>query len=187
MPVGGMGGQAKSFAAGSGELHSLLKDADLEISSFRVDHAPIDQAVGYKISYKGRSVVISGDTKKSAAVQRAAEGVDLLVHEALSVPLVNMLRSGAEQAGRKNLVKIFGDITDYHASPEQAAETARDAKVGYLLLNHIVPPLPLPGMEKAFLGEAGKIYPGGITVGADGDFVSLPAGSKDIRVGRRFQ
>ena len=29
--------------------------------------------------------------------------------------------------------------------PEQAAEIARDAKVRYLLLNHIAPPLPMPG------------------------------------------
>jgi ribonuclease Z len=85
-----------------------------------------------------------------------------------------------------NLVKIFADIPNYHTSPEEAAETARDAKVGYLLLNHIAPPLPLPGLEKAFLGAAHDIYSGPIRIGVDGDFVSLPAASTDIKVSRRF-
>ncbi len=97
-----------------------------------------------------------------------------------------MLEAGAAEAGRANLKKIMADIVDYHSSPEQAAETARDAKVGYLLLNHIVPPLPVPGMEKAFLGGAPTLYDGPLRVAADGDFLSLPAGSHDITVGRRF-
>ena len=62
----------------------------------------------------------------------------------------------------------------------------RDARVGYLLLNHIAPPLPLPGLEKAFLGNAPGIYNGRLRVGQDGDFVSMPAGSKAINFSRRF-
>ena len=118
--------------------------------------------------------------------QREAAGVDLLVHEALSGPLTALLKDGAVKAGRMNLAKIFDDIPNYHTSPGEAAETARDAKVGYLLLNHIAPPLPLPGLETAFLGDAPNIYSGTIRIGADGDFVSLPAGSKEIKVSRRF-
>jgi ribonuclease Z len=41
-------------------------------------------------------------------------------------------------------------------------------------------------MEKAFLGDAGSIYKGPIRVGIDGDFISLPAGSKEIRASKRF-
>jgi ribonuclease Z len=164
----------------------LLKDADLEISAFNVDHSPVHPAVGYAIRYKGRSIVLSGDTKKSTAVQREAEGVDVLVHEALSAPMVGLLEQAATSAGRLNVKKLMADIVDYHTSPEQAAETARDAKVKFLLLNHIAPPLPLPGMEKAFLGTAPDIYSGPLRVGADGDFLSLPVGSTDINVSRRF-
>lgn len=186
VPSSGFGGVAKPFAQGGGEAVAVLKDGDVEITSFHVDHTPVDPAVGYKISYKGRSVVISGDTRKSAAVQSAAQGADLLVHEALSPSLVGLLKEGAAKAGRTHLTKIFADIVDYHATPEQAAETARDAKVGYLLLNHIAPPLPVPGMEKAFLGQAGDIFGGDIKVGIDGDFFSLPAGSKEIKASKRF-
>ena len=140
----------------------------------------------FAIGADGRAVVLSGDTKQSDAVRREAQGADLLVHEALSTPLMAILADGATQAGRANLKKIFGDILDYHASPEQAAQTAREAKVGYLLLNHIVPALPLPGMEQAFLGAAPGVFSGPIRVAADGDFFSLLPGSSEITLTRRF-
>ena len=140
---------------------------------------------GYRIRYKDRTVVLSGDTIEWPAVEREARGVDLLVHEALSVPLVANLQRAAEKAGKTNIARIFADIPGYHTTPEQAAGVARDAGVGFLLLNHIVPALPLPGMEAAFLGESGSIFQGPIRVGVDGDFISLPAGSKAIEVGRR--
>jgi len=186
VPPDGFGGIAQPFDPGPTGRMVVLKDADLEIVAFTVDHAPVEPAVGYRITYKGRSVVLSGDTRKSPAVQREAAGVDLLVHEALSPRLVGLLQEAAAKANRANLRQIFGDIIDYHTTPEEAAETARDAAVGYLLLSHIAPPLPLPGMESAFLGNAPSIYSGPIRVGADGDFVSLPAGTRDIVYSRRF-
>lgn len=182
----GFGGVAKPFVMGADGRVVVLKDGDLEIVAFTVAHAPVHPAVGYRISYKGRTVVLSGDTKQSSAVQRESAGVDVLVHEALSPPLVGLLVDAAAKAGRKNLPKIFDDILDYHATPEQAAHTAREAKARYLLLNHIVPPLPLSGMEAAFLGDAPKLYGGPIRVGLDGDFISLLPGSTEIKLSRRF-
>jgi ribonuclease Z len=186
LPASGFGAKALPFTAPDAGRVVLLKDATLEISAFNVDHSPVHPAVGYVIRYKDRSVVISGDTKKSAAVQREAANVDVLLHEALSAPMVGLLESAAASAGRPNVKKLMADIVDYHSSPEQAAETARDAKVKYLLLHHIAPPLPMPGMEKAFLGAAPDIFSGPVRVGADGDFLSLPIGSKDIQSSRRF-
>jgi ribonuclease Z len=187
VPSGGFGGEARSFDVTDPDGRVVLVDEpDLQIVAFSVNHAPVHPAVGYRIRYKDRTVVLSGDTSKCAAVQREARGVDLLVHEALSVPLVAILEHSAAKADRANLARVFRDIPGYHTTPEQAAEIARDAGVGFLLLNHIVPALPpIPGAEAAFLGRAGKIYDGKIQVGVDGDFVSLPAGSKSIEFGNR--
>ena len=49
-----------------------------------------------------------------------------------------------------------------------------------LVLYHIVPPLPLPILNPAFLGDAPSIFDGPILVGEDGDLISLPAGSDAI-------
>jgi ribonuclease Z len=189
VPASGFGGVAKPFALPQPPALArvtVIKEADLEITAFAVDHAPVEPSVGYRINYKGRSVVLSGDTRKSANVQREAVGVDVLVHEALSEPMVMALKAGAKEAGRMNLVKIFDDIVGYHTSPQEAAQIAQEAKARYLLLNHIVPALPLPGMEAAFMGNAKLLFDGPVKVGRDGDFISLPAGTTQINVGSRF-
>jgi len=186
LPSSGFGGEAHPFELAAQSEAVVYQQGGVEVRAFDVDHAPVHPAVGYRISYKGRTVVLSGDTRASDAVRRQAQGVDLLVHEALSEPLVRAIGDAALQAGRPNVKKLMTDIVDYHTSPEQAAQIAQDAQVGYLLLSHITPPLPIPGMAKAFLGEAGSIFKGPIRVGIDGDFISLPAGSKEIRVGKRL-
>jgi len=186
LPIGGFGATAHPFSMNAAGRVVLLKDADLEIVAFQVDHGAAHPAVGYRIQYKGRSVVLSGDTKKTRAIEREAAGVDVLVHEALSAPLMAILEESAAKASRPHLQKIFADSPSYHTSPEQAAEIARNAKVRYLLLNHIVPGWPVPGLEQTFLGGAPDIYRGPIRVGMDGDFLSLPAGSHAIEVSRRF-
>ena len=186
VPPSGFGGTPHAFdVAEPGGRVVLISEPDLEIVAFSVNHEPAHPAVGYRIRYKDRTVVLSGDTSKSAAVQREARGVDLLVHEALSVRLVGIIERSAAKAGRINLARVFHDIPGYHTTPEQAAEIARDAGVGFLLLNHIVPALPLPGSDAAFLGKAGRIFDGRLRIGVDGDFVSLPAGSKAIDLHRR--
>ena len=186
LPSSGFGGEARSFDLGTAQEMVVYKDDHVEVRAFPVDHAPVHPAVGYRISYKGRTVVLSGDTRQSAAVLAQSKGVDVLVHEALSAPLALAIGDAAVKAGRPKLKQLMKDIIDYHASPEQAAETARDAQVGYLLFNHIAPPLPIPGLEKAFLGDAPSIFKGPMRVGIDGDFISLPAGTKDILVSKRF-
>jgi ribonuclease Z len=142
--------------------------------------------VGYKIIYKDRSIVLSGDTIPSPHVTREAKGVDVLIHEAMSMDLMKLLQEGAQQAKRDKLEQLMKDITDYHTSPVQAAEIAQQAQVPYLLLNHIVPPLPLPGLVDAFLKGTAEVFKGKIQVAKDGDFLSLPTGKKSIDVSHRF-
>ena len=187
MPPSGFGAQAHTFAAVGPERRVVLIDEpDLQIVAFSVEHSPVEPAVGYRIRYKDRSLVISGDTKMSAAVQREAQGVDLLVHEALSPQLTGVLERSAAKVGRDNLAQVFRDIVNYHSTPEQAAQLAQQAGVGMLLFTHIVPALPLPGMEAQFVGNAPNLYHGPLRVGRDGDFVSLAAGSKNIELSQRF-
>lgn len=132
----------------------VLHDGDLQIAALLIDHASIHPALGNRVTYKGRSLVLSGDTRKSAAAQREAQGVDLLVHEALSEPLMAALETGAGQADRPKLKKIFNDTLNDHTTPEQAAEVARDAPAvalthgepnGALLYRKRVPVLPAAG------------------------------------------
>jgi len=162
-----------------GELTPVFEGDGLLVEALRVDHEPVSPAVGYLFRYAGRSVLISGDTAQSDNITRFAEGVDLLVHEALSPELVGMMEATAKEVGNPILAKIMFDVPDYHASPREAAETARDAGVGHLLYYHVVPPIIVPGQEALWLNGAGDIFPD-YTVGYDGVSFSLPANSTEI-------
>ena len=62
----------------------------LEILPFVVDHYPVNSAFGFKVSYKGRTVVISGDTIHDGSVQKYSQDIDLLVHSAISLSLIHI-------------------------------------------------------------------------------------------------
>lgn len=186
VPPSGSGGMAVPFAVGDAGEVVVLDDNGLTIKAFKVDHSPIEPAVGYRISYKGRSAVVSGDTKAVPALEAQAQGVDLLVHEALSPALVGLLGDGAKAAGRANLAKIMHDILDYHTTPEEVVGIASRAKAKFVLLYHIVPPLPLSALEGPFLGRAREIYQGPLNVGRDGDLVTMPAGGGEITITNRL-
>ncbi len=184
VPRSGHGLTARPFPTPVAGEPQVVWDADgVRIVAFQVDHFPVEPAVGYRIEYGGRSVVVSGDTKKSAELERVSQGVDLLVHEALASHMIDEARAAAKAANRPNLEKIFIDIPDYHATPVEAAEIARDAKVGHLLYYHIVPALPIPGLEAAWLMGVSDAWDGDWTVGRDRTHIALPRDSQRIDVG----
>jgi ribonuclease Z len=147
----------------------------LRVTMFRVDHAPIDPAVGYRFDFAGRSVVVSGDTRKSASVVEHARGADLLIHEALQPEMVLRVPRVAEGLGLTRVAKLAGDIVNYHTSPVEAAEVARDAGVPHLVLTHLVPAPNNILTRRLFLRGVGDVYTGEVTLGVDGAEFTLPA------------
>lgn len=180
-PPSGAGLQARPFVIPEGQDSVvILNDGGLKITAFRVDHGPVKPAVGYRFDYKGRSVVVSGDTSITPTTAAQAKGADLLLHDALDPELTRVLQDTSTAAGKPKRAKIFADIPDYHASPEEIARLADKAGVKALVLTHVVPPLPLRGLEVIFRGDAGKIFKGPLWIARDGDLFSLPAGGTTI-------
>jgi ribonuclease Z len=181
MPPSGHGGEARPFATpNDGEGVLVLEEDGLRVTAFAVPHEPVHPAVGYRFDYGGRSVVVSGDTSKSANLTRFAKGSDLLVHEGLAPHLVAMMTDAAVAAGRTNIAKVTRDILSYHTTPVEAAEVARDAGVRMLVFTHVIPPLPLGVIEALFLKGVADVWPGPVVVGRDGMTFTLPAGSEAI-------
>ncbi len=150
--------------------------AGLRVTAFRVDHAPISPAVGYRFDWGGRSVVVSGDTRKSASLIANARGADLLVHEALQPKLTERGAEIARRLGQARFAKLAGDVSSYHTTPREAAEVAREAGVKHLVLTHLVPGPTNALGERIFLDGAGEIFDGEITLGEDGmRFALAPA------------
>jgi ribonuclease Z len=184
VPPSGAGGIARPFSLFSEEDASavVVDDGGLKITAFKVNHAPVSPAVGYRFDYKGRSLVISGDTVPSPSLKKQSHGVDILVHDAMQVSMIKILHDLAGYSPSSSLAKITADIPSYHTTPEEAAKIAGEAGVRQLILYHISPPIPNPLFYNMFLGDAGKCYNGPITIGEDGMLVSLPAGNDKISI-----
>jgi ribonuclease Z len=172
VPPTGAGLEARTFAL-EGESAVVFDNGGVKVTAFRVNHTPVDPAVGYRFDYAGRSVVISGDTARSATLEKVGRDADLLVHEALSPELVQLLQRSANASGRPKLAKIFSDVPGYHASPRDAADSARAAGVHALVLTHIVPAMPTRALEPVFLN--GATFDGPFWIGRDGDLVVMPS------------
>ncbi|MDB5678429.1 MBL fold metallo-hydrolase [Sphingomonas bacterium] len=182
-PPSGAGGVAMPFAIpprGSTDRVVVYEKDGLRVSAFRVDHGPVDPAVGYRFDYKGRSAVVSGDTTATPTLVVAARNVDLLIHEGLQPKLVGLMTAALTKRGITGTAQVTRDILGYHATPEMVAKEAQAAGVRYLVFNHIIPQVPSRTMYPAFLGDARSLYDGPITVGEDGMLFSLPAGSRTI-------
>lgn len=181
---GGFGGTALEIDVPSGPPGQTIvfQDESLKIMAIRVDHSPIEPAFGYRIDYKDRSVSISGDTIYHPSFVEASKGVDVMLHEALNKEMVSKIGTVLGQRGQTRGEKIFADILDYHATPEDAAKAAETANADHLVLYHLVPPIPIQLIEVAFIGDAKSQFSGEVTVGRDRTIVSLPVNSTRIHI-----
>lgn len=153
----------------------MFEDDGLRVVAFAVDHDPVEPAVGYRFERDGRKVVISGDTSRKANIEAASRDADLLIHEAQANHLVEIMQRVAEEAGDRQLAKIFSDIPDYHTTPIQAAELANAADVELLILNHLTPSPENVVLKKAFMRGVSKVRSDKIVLAEDGMVVRLPA------------
>jgi ribonuclease Z len=135
--------------------------SDWQISAFRVEHLPVDQAFGFRIEQGGSSVVISGDTKASENLAEHAQDADILVHEVfLEQGLTQMAASArdAEERARFELLKT------YHTSSADVGKVAENAGAKHLVLSHV---LRSQGDQSAFDEDIEPDYRGKLTLGED--------------------
>lgn len=181
MPPSGIGGIARPFAVPADDAEQIIYDQDgLKITAFAVNHEPVVPAVGYRFDYKGRSIVFSGDTARSAVVEKVCNGCDILVHEVLNAEMVGITEAAMKKAERPRLEKIMADIPDYHTTPAEVVESAKAAKAKMLIFSHIVPAVPIGFLEAYYLKDVPSGFRGKMVMGKDGMLFSLPANKNSI-------
>src|SRR5437867_4980197 len=131
----------------------------VKITAFAVDHGEaIRPAMGYRIDYGGRSVVISGDTRFSENLIKFAKGADVVIHE-VAAAKDELLR--ADQASRQ--------ILNNHTTPQQAGSLFERVKPRLAVYTHII--LLGPAATAVTLDElvamTRQSYSGPLEVGED--------------------
>ena len=132
----------------------------VKVTAFDVDHGElIKPAMGYRVDYAGRAVVLSGDTRFSENLIRHAAGADLLLHE-VAAARPEFLKKSA--AGRR--------IIGHHTEPEQAGVVFERVRPRLALYTHIA----LVGDAAAGVPDAAELerrtrrtWKGPLTVGED--------------------
>ena len=154
----------------------VWQDDILTVTSFDVEHPPIDPAVGYRVDYRGRSVVISGDSNAADSLFAAAKDADLLLHDALSRTLLDPMIEATTELGLP-VSGIMTDVIDYHADVTLLPARAAEAGIQRLALYHLVP-VPNALTERMFL----RGLPEDVILTRDLHTFDLPVGSSEIRI-----
>jgi ribonuclease BN (tRNA processing enzyme) len=140
----------------------VLDDGKVRVTAALVDHPPLDRAFAYRFDTPERSIVISGDTRKSDALVRLAQGADVLVHEALFPSAVDRLIANVP-----NAPSLKASIIGHHTAAEDVGRVAAAAGVKTLVLSHLVPAED-PMITDAMWIEAARLsFRGTIIVGRD--------------------
>ena len=92
---------------------------------------PVKPAYGYRVTYRGRCAVFSGDTRYSEQVVSHAKGCDVLVHEVVA-PDVERRESKMDAAATQRVI-------EHHVTPEEAGRVFAAAKPRLAVYSHIVP------------------------------------------------
>jgi ribonuclease BN (tRNA processing enzyme) len=128
---------------------TTLRDGDrfqvgpFDIRAFEMRHVGVN-ALGYRIEAGGTVFAYTGDTGPTDAVVELARGADVLMAEASYQDSSNLL--------------------PFHMSARQAAEHAKTAGVGRLLLTHLLPTLD----PEVSLAEARSAFDGPVEIAEQG-------------------
>lgn len=181
MPASGSGGEVHLFDLGKDLMASdvVYEQNGVQVIAFNVDHTPVFPAVGYRVTYKDKSVVISGDTVFTESLIHHAMGADMLVSEALNHEMSTMV-SEATRDLENNASIVAEDIKDYHITPEQAGIVAKEAGIPVLVITHVLPPVPVDIFVNPFLKDARKVYDGTLYLAKDGTMVKILVDSDKI-------
>jgi len=144
----------------------LVLDQDgLKVTAFSVDHSPVAPALGYRVDYRGRSVVLSGDTRVSENLIGFARGVDVLLHETLD--------EGTVRGWFPNDPSLAAAILAKHTTPEQAGAVFARVKPRLAVYTHA------PSADRV-IAETRKTYSGPLQ-GAE-DMLAITIGETiDVR------
>jgi ribonuclease Z len=134
----------------------VYRENGVKVSPFRVNHHDLYSdapSLGYRIEYKGRSIVLSGDTRYCDNLVKFSAGADLLVHEVAAGP------EGEELSDAVN------NILSIHTTPEDCGRVFSEVMPRLAVYNHV---LQLQGVSlEEMMDRTRRMYSGRVLFGED--------------------
>jgi ribonuclease Z len=156
-----------------GDMMVIYDQDDIKISVFNVNHTPVEPSYGFRVDYRGKSLVFSGDTSYEEKLADYADGADILVHEAMQKDFISRASKMQKEMGRNRNSTILTDVLEYHTTPAEAAQIAEKAQVKKLILTHLAPSPGNPISRRFFRRGLDKIFKGPILLAEDGDIYTI--------------
>lgn len=108
-----------------GSSQVVYDKSGVVVTAFQVDHGHVKPAFGYRVDYRSRSVVISGDTRYSANLAKHAKSTDLLIHEFTAI-------SESLRKANPRLQRLY----EYHTNPQDLSRIVQETKPRLTVLVH---------------------------------------------------
>ena len=141
---------------------AVMQDDAVKVTCAVVDHPLMKMALAYRFDGPDRSIVISGDTARSDALVKLAQGADVLVHEAIFPAAIDRLAARVPSA-----TNLRAHLAASHTAVEDCGRVATAAGVKTLVLSHLVPPDDSIVTEEMWATAARAHFKGTVIVGRD--------------------
>jgi ribonuclease Z len=145
----------------------------VKVTAFLVDHGPVKPAFGYRVDYRERSVVLSGDTRPSENLVKFAKGADLLIHEVGARSKQDPIFTGppdellpSSRATRGLTRGVVKRILDHHTDPLEAGTIFERVKPKLAVFSHY-------GGAATILPLVRQTYAGPLEFGEDGMIIDV--------------
>ena len=128
------------------------------------------QSLSYRFDLPGRSIVYTGDTGPSDAVETLAMDADLLVAEMMDIPLtIERMRMANPGMPEPILRSMQTHLSDHHLSASDVGELASRSRVGAVAVTHFSGWAPTDARHAEYLRQIAEVYDGPIVIADDMD------------------
>lgn len=132
---------------------TVYENDGLRVVAIQVDHGAVHPAFAYRVEYRKRVLLISGDTKYSKALSQSGVGADVIIHE---------VAAASESLYKTN--ESLRRILAYHTSIDGLTRILNETKPRLALLTHV---LAFGISKEEIMTRVGSAYVGDVRIAED--------------------
>ena len=128
------------------------------------------KSLSFRFDLPGRSIVYTGDTGPSRAVEELAKGADLLISEMIDMggTMANVARNSPNMPAEARQ-RLEQHLSTHHLTPDAVGQLAAKAGVKALVITHFAAGTPDPSRTEGYKAQIRSHYRGPLTLANDLD------------------